>query len=145
LKWPYRVRFFICKRWAFRFLKHWPNFFLHDILSVSQENMRKINFLVSFYAGLQPQQGVPQLNGLSSTSGITLHINNTLWERMDGGPKGCWERWWEECVGSHVQTLQNVYDVGCNAVAQYKNHKIAGNCGIMSGGNDSFFYTFSSR
>lgn len=38
-------------------------------------------------------------------------------------------------MGSHVQTLQNVYDVGCNAVAQYKNKKITGNCGIMSGGN----------
>jgi hypothetical protein len=38
LRWPYRLRFFICKRWAFqkakrpllsafRFLKHWPIFF----------------------------------------------------------------------------------------------------------------------
>jgi hypothetical protein len=48
-------------------------------------------------------------------------------------------------VGSHVQTLQNVCDVGCNAVVQYKNHKVAGNCGIMSGGNASFFHTFTSQ
>lgn len=46
---------------------------------------------------------------------------------------------------SHVQTLQNMCDVGCNVVAQYKNNKVAGNCGIMSGGNDSFFDTFTSQ
>jgi hypothetical protein len=151
LRWPYRVRFFICKRWAFQkakwpllsafhFLKHWSMFSSPRYPLDITGKKRKREFLVSFYAGLRPQQGVPQVNSLSSTSGITLHANNTLWERMDGGPKGCWEWWWEECVGSHVQTLKNVYYVGCNAVAQYKNHKVAGNCGIMSGGNDSFFW-----